>query len=108
MLDNLKMLVGIEAEDTDRDRLLILIIEHTTARLKRLLGGIEPPEDMQYIIVEVSVIRYNKIGSEGLTSHSVEGVSLNFTDDDFSGFKDDIQAFLDSQKESKRGRVRFI
>lgn len=108
MLSKLKLLLDIPADNTDRDELLRLITTSATARLKILLGGIDPPESLDYIIVEVSVRRYNRIGSEGVTSHSVEGESLTFTESDFAGFEDDIQAFLDTQKGSSRGRVRLL
>jgi hypothetical protein len=108
MLQNLKLLLGLDESDTSLDAKLSLLLTMTTARLKLLLGGIEPPESMEHIITEVAVIRFNRIGSEGVASHSVEGESLQFTDGDFDGFADEIQAFLDSQKESTRGRVRFL
>lgn len=106
MLKDLKEFLGIT--DTDRDNLLNLIISDTTNRLKVRLGGIEPPEELEYIIRDVSIIRFNRIGSEGLSIHSVEGESLHFNEDDFAGYMDDIEAFLDGQKENKRGKVRFI
>lgn len=106
MLEELKLLLGID--DTSLDEKLKLIISTVTARLKMLLGGIEPPSDMDYIIREVSVIRFNRIGSEGMASHTVEGESHSFVEDDFSAYADDIQAFLEMHKESKRGRVRFL
>lgn len=106
MLANFKMMLGIA--DTDKDDLLKLILSMTTARLKVLIGGIDPPDTLDHIILEVSIIRYNRIGSEGMSSHSVEGESNTFTDDDFSGFADEIQAFLDAQKDTTRGKVRFI
>lgn len=106
MLENLKMMLGIEGDDLD-DKLR-LIISNTTARLKLLLGGIEPPDEMEYIILEVSIIRFNRIGSEGLASHSVEGESTSYASDDFNGYSDEIQAFLDKQTDTKRGKVRFI
>lgn len=108
MLENLKLMLGFGASDTEQDAKLQLIIANTTARLKLMLGGIEPPEEMNHIILEVAIIRFNRIGSEGLASHSVEGESLTFADDDFSGFLDEIQAYLDSQKNSTRGKVRFL
>ena len=110
MLDNLKLLLGIdiETEDADLDSKLCLIISNTTARLKILLGGIEPPEELEHIVLEVSVIRYNKIGSEGLSSHTVEGESLSFSEDDFEPFSAEIQAFLDSQRDATRGKLRFL
>ena len=108
MLNDLKLMLGIDAEESAEDAKLKLIISAATARLKILLGGIEPPESLDYIIRDVAIIRFNKIGSEGMSSHSVEGESLSFTADDFEGFADDIQAFLSTQKNSARGRVRFI
>lgn len=106
MLSDVKLLLGIA--DDSRDNLLNLLINTAKARLKTLLGGLEPPDSLSYIVRDVAIIRFNKIGSEGVDSHTVEGESMTFTDDDFGQFKNEIQAFLDSQKESKRGRVRFL
>ena len=108
MLENLKIMLGIAGDDTTLDSKLNLILQTATARLKNLLGGIEPPESMSPIIMEVSIIRFNRIGSEGLSSHSVEGESLSFSDSDFSGFADEIQAFLESQESGTRGKLRFL
>jgi len=101
-------MLGIDSIDTSQDDKLKLIISATTARLRMLLGGIEPPESLDYIIREVSIRRFNRIGSEGMASHTVEGESISFSDSDFGGFEDDIQAYLDTQKESTKGRVRFL
>ena len=107
MLEKIKNLLGIDAEDITLDEKLQLIITMAVSRLKLRLGGIEPPEEMNHIIIEVAIVRYNRIGSEGLSSHTVEGESLTFADD-FAPYEDEIQAFLNSQKETTRGKVRFI
>lgn len=65
MLDDLKRILGIAPEDTDLDDKLNWIISSVRSRLKLLLGGTDPPEEMNYIIVEVAVVRFNRIGSEG-------------------------------------------
>lgn len=106
MLNNLKVMLGIE--DNSIDTKLQLIISNATARLKVLLGGIEPPESLDYILLDVSIRRYNRIGSEGMSSHAVEGESFTFSESDFTGFEGDIQAFLETQKESAKGKVRFL
>lgn len=88
------------------------IISLTESRIKNLLGGVEDvPEQLGYIVIEVSVRRYNRIGSEGLASHTVEGETMSWPDDDFAPFNYDIQAWLDAhpdEAETNRGRVRFI
>lgn len=108
MLNDLKMLLDIPQEDISLDEKLKLIISTSTARLKLLLGGVEPPDSMEHIIREVSIKRYNRIGSEGMTNHTVEGESQQFSDNDFDEFSDEIQAFLDSQETGTRGKLRFL
>ena len=110
MLNNLIILLGLNESELDdaMKAKLNLIISGATARLKLLLGGAEPPEEMDHIILDVSAARFNRIGSEGLTGHTVEGESLSFTDNDFSQFSDEIQAWLEQQTESKRGKLVFL
>ena len=108
MLKNLKILLGIPESDTSQDGKLNLILSGTRSRLKALLGGQEPPDTLNYIITDVAVIRFNRIGSEGLSSHTVEGESQSFSDDDFAGYREDIQTYLDNQEDAKKGRVRFL
>lgn len=75
MIEDLKALLGLPEEiDGALENKLLLILKATKQRLRFLLGGLEPPEEMNYIILDVSIIRFNRIGSEGLSSHSVERV----------------------------------
>lgn len=106
ILGNLKIMLGIT--DSDMDEKLKLIIEGVKGRLKILLGGQEPPEDMDHIILEVSIVRFNRIGSEGLTSHTVEGEAQSYDSNDFAGYMDEITAYLNTQADARRGKVRFI
>lgn len=109
MLDNLKLLLGISEEDETQDDKLQWIIDTTSTRLCILLGGEkEVPETLEYIVVEVAAIRFNRIGSEGYASHSVEGESISFADDDFAGYADDMQAWANAQADKKTGKVKFI
>ena len=106
MLEEIKIILGIA--DNALDSHLNIIISNTTARLKMLLGGLDVPESLNYVVTEVSVKRFNRIGSEGITSHTVEGESMSFSDDDFAEFAGDIQAYLDSVAAAKKGKVRFL
>lgn len=106
MLDKLKLILGLT--DSDRDELLSLLLETTTQRLKTLLGGLDVPDNLSYIVLNVTAARFNRIGSEGTSSHSVEGESYSFVTDDFADYMDDIQTYLDGLKGNKRGVVKFL
>ena len=108
MLDNLKVLLGLGKSDTTLDEKLDLLLASAEGRLKLLLGAETVPPQLSYIVTEVAVIRFNKIGSEGLASHTVAGEHMAFVSDDFAGYKSDIQAYLDGLEDAKRGRLRFL
>lgn len=108
MLEDIKELLGIAENDNSMDTKLGIILSATKSRLMVLLGGLDVPEDLSYIVTDVSIMRFNRIGSEGLSSHSVEGESLSFSNNDFESYMEDIQSYLDSQKDVKRGKVRFL
>lgn len=107
-LENLKSLIGIATDDTTIDNRLEWILEASEQRLKNLLGGLDVPTELEYIVLEVSVIRFNRIGSEGISSHTVEGESMTFSDTDFSGYMDEIEAYLEELDSGKKGKVRFL
>lgn len=103
-----KTLLGLK-DTTKADDLIQTIIEMTEARLLNLLGSPEEvPTSLLFIVTEVSVARYNRIGSEGVSSHNVEGESMSWNDNDFDAYKDDIAAYKIAQETPKRGKVRFI
>ena len=61
VIDNVKILLGREGQE---DKQLDAIVELTQSRLKTLLGSKMVPEELEYIVTEVSVSRFNRIGSE--------------------------------------------
>lgn len=105
IIDDVTALLGFSSEKSNKT--LDVIIRLTTNRLKTLLNGEEVPTELEYIVTEVSIVRYNKIGSEGVTSHSVEGETMSFSDNDFKGYLNDIEAWKNKKNEVK-GVVKFL
>lgn len=111
MLEKLKLMLGFSnTEDAELLQKLQWLIDTAAQRLKLLLGGVDDvPTELEYIVVEVAIIRYNRIASEGMSANSVEGESLTWDSGDFDGFKDDITAWLENQEDGNgKGKVRFI
>lgn len=107
MKEQVKRLLGIELSDASQDELLDVIINLTSNRLCVLCGNESVPEELKYIVTEVSIIRFNRIGSEGFTSHGVEGESISWNDDsDFAGFMSDISSW--KQNNHTEGVLRFL
>lgn len=105
-LENVKMLLSID--DDKQDELLKIIISNTEKRLISLLPleTEEIPERLEYIVEEVSVKRFNRVGAEGMTQESVDGRSNTFQSNDFDEYMDVIDALFPKET-SKRGRGVF-
>lgn len=109
VLLNLKEILGLDPLSEELDGKLNLIIGTVEKRLKILLGGIEIPEELDYIVLNVAVIRFNRIGSEGLSSHYVAGESLSWSDNDFAEYMSDIQLYKDSKNaDSHKGGILWL
>lgn len=95
------------------DKKLEVIERLTTERLKSILGGVEYiPQELDYIVTEVCVKRFNRIGNEGYSSYSQEGSSISFPDSDFAEYQLVIDEFKRKTDEEfykpKHGSVRFL
>lgn len=103
MLDNIKVMLGIT--DTLEDDKLNIIIKNTTSRLLSMLPFDVLPIDLNYIVEEVSIKRYNRIGAEGMSNESVEGRSNTYLTNDFDEYLNVIERY--QIIDEKKGSVTF-
>ena len=103
----------LQIKDDKRDDILNLIVKNTTQALRFKLGlkaSEKVPEQLDYIALEVSVKRYNRLANEGMSSYSQEGESITFSANDFDEFMNDIDAWKDENgmKDNMSGRILFL
>ncbi len=107
MLKKIKTLLGIN--DNLQDEVLQIIIDNVSAHLTALLGK-EVPKELNFIVEEISIRRFNRLGTEGMKSESVEGHNITFYDlkDEFVPYESIIAAHKDPPEKPGRGKVMFI
>lgn len=106
LLSNLKLMLDIAGADLDAK--LSLIIDQSNDKLLARLPNTEAvPEELEYIVLELAVIRFNRINNEGMASYSQEGESISYGSD-IAEFESDIQAWLNKQEDNRIGVVRFL
>ena len=101
-LENVKLLLSIN--DNVQDDLLKRIIDNTEKRLISLLpSDMETiPDRLEYIVEEVAVKRFNRVGAEGMSQESVDGRSNTFQANDFDEYMDVIDQYT-PRNSDKRG-----
>ncbi|ULV99428.1 phage head-tail connector protein [Staphylococcus aureus] len=104
-LKTLKTRIGID--DEQQDEQLKVIISNVEKELLAMLPTIEDtiPEEIEFIVVEVSTKRYNRIGAEGMTSEAQDGRSSSYELNDFDEYKSVLNNLY--FKDDKKGFVHF-
>lgn len=88
---------------------LDVIIGGVVQALSLRLGGADVPDSLSYIVRDVSLARYNRIGSEGAASHNVEGESISYAGvDDFAPFARDIELWVEANAAARVRKVHFL
>ena len=81
-------------------------------RLLHRIKETEIPLELEYIVEEATIRRFNRIGSEGMKSESVEGHSVTYIDgDELAPYESAIVAYLEAQEPEpprKPGVVYFL
>jgi len=107
MKDRIKTMLGIE--DDLQDDVLDVLISNVSSHLKSLLGK-DIPEHLEFIVEEITVRRFNRLGTEGMQSESVEGHSITFYDlnKEFDPYLIIIENEKDDDGIARRGKVWYI
>lgn len=110
MLDEIKRSLNIDANDLKSDALLADFLKRIKARLLNRLGELELPIELEYIVVECVIKRYNLIGNEGMSSYSQEGESITYGDL-LDEYQSDISLWINNRDklvDERRGVLRFL
>lgn len=108
ILQNVKAVLGIQ--DNLQDQVLTIIINNTKSHLKVWLKKHaeldEIPSELNFIIEEMVINRFQKLGSEGMKSESVEGRSVTYREDEFKPYLSILETYIPKQDGS--GKVMFF
>lgn len=94
MLENIKILLGIQTEE--KDELIETLISQATAEAK-LFTNNNDVSMLSPVITQMVIYKYNRLGTEGLSSEGYSGVSYSYSAD----YPDTILSLLKSYKRIK-------
>lgn len=95
MIEEIKLLLG-DAASNYSDALIELLLKQTQAEIE---GYCNRPMDyeLQMVVERLTIIKLNRMNTEGLASQSAGGVSENYID----GYPADILAILKKKRKIK-------
>lgn len=109
MLDNIKILLDLDITDTSQDDLLLLLIEYASSTVTLYVKTDELPLELEFIVDELVVRRYNKIASEGHQNENLQASSITFELDDLKVYKGLLDKWIDLNPDlTPSRRVRML
>ena len=110
ILDSVKLRIGLT--DTVQDSLLSDLIEDATARVLTYINqdGIvnqAAPDSVAWVIKDIVVKMYNRIGDEGKQSGTEGNVSNTWETIDLSQYADALDVYRESSQNRRPG-MRFV
>jgi len=110
LLDSIKLRIGLT--DTVQDDLLNDLIDDATARVLTYINqdGIVNqivPNSVAWVIKDIVVKMYNRIGDEGKQSGTEGNVSNTWESIDLSQYADALDVYRESSQ-SRRSGMRFV
>lgn len=108
-LTKVKLLLSIS--DTLQDALIELLLEDSEARLLSYInqdgaGLAAYPQEMSWLLREVAIRRFNRIGDEGKKSSSESDVTATWSDDDVADYAVYLKRYRN--KKGGNGIARFV
>ena len=106
-LEKIKRILNIE--DSLQDELIADLWASAIDHFKALTGAYEVEDKYLFIIRDVTLKRYNRKGSEGISQENVNGYSSSYLTEDFKDYLDFLSRdFGLSDLNRKKGRVSFL
>ena len=98
-LKRMQTLLGLELDQQDQERVKAYIVQAKQAIMVYIRPYLEDntfPIELNYLVDQLSLAKYNKFHNEGMNSISEEGLSMSFNSNDLKDCLPDIQAWIDA------------
>lgn len=98
-IQRMQTLLGIDLDDADKGHVEAYIVQAKQAimvYIRKYLDDDTFPTELNYLVDQLTLAKYNKFHNEGMNSISEEGLSMSFNSNDLKDYLPDIEAWIDS------------
>lgn len=105
-LDNIKILLGLE--DDSQDIILAILLTNAVSTINVYLGVNELPQELSFVAEQLAVIKFNKLGSEGIQTEKIDVLSTTYQADELASFKTILDSYKANNNLATTKRVKFL
>ena len=103
-LDNVKVLLSL-TDDSSQDKLLTVLLNNAVSTIILYLGVEGIPDELTFIAEQMTVIKYRRIGAEGIDTEKIDVLSTKYIADDLKPFISMLDRYKDNNLGGRRLRM---
>ena len=103
-LDNVKVLLSL-TDDSSQDELLTVLLNNAVSTIILYLGVADIPAELTFIAEQMTVIKYRRIGAEGIDTEKIDVLSTKYIADDLKPFISMLDRYKDNNLGGRRLRM---
>ena len=103
-LDNIKVLLSL-TDDSSQDGLLTVLLNNAVSTIILYLGVEDIPDELTFIAEQMTVIKYRRIGAEGIDTEKIDVLSTKYIADDLKPFISMLDRYKDNNLGGRRLRM---
>ena len=103
-LDNIKVLLSL-TDDSSQDKLLTVLLNNAVSTIILHLGVEDIPDELTFIAEQMTVIKYRRIGAEGIDTEKIDVLSTKYIADDLKPFISMLDRYKDNNLGGRRLRM---
>ena len=103
-LDNIKLLLSL-ANDDSQDEILEVLLNNAVDTIKVYLGIDNVPRELEFVAEQMTVIKYRRLGAEGIETEKIDVLSTKYEKDDIAPFKEILAMYKTNTLGGRRLRM---
>lgn len=107
-LNNVKIL--LEINDSSQDSILTVLLTHSIQLINLYLNTTEIPRELEFIAEQITIKKYNRLGSEGVITEKLDVISNTYSLDDLAEYKGVLDMYKSTHLPPSHttGRLRIL
>mgnify|MGYP003432680936 FL=1 len=103
-LDNIKVLLSL-TDDDSQDELLGILYDNAVSTILLFLGINYMPRELSFIAEQMTVVKYRRVGAEGINTEKIDVLSTKYENDDLKPFKELLLQYKSNNLGGRRLRM---
>ena len=103
-LDDIKILLSL-TDDDSQDELLEILYVNAVNTILLFLGISDMPSELLFIAEQMTVVKYRRVGAEGINTEKIDVLSTKYVEDDLKPFKELLLQYKSNNLGGRRLRM---